>query len=100
MYKEIVYEIFIFILVILKLVFILTTILYHTAGALKWNPDTITFLEKMKDDLFKVVDVLINILLLILFNPFIKDIRVNKEEKFLLFIYGILGLLQDASQKY
>lgn len=100
MYKEILYEIFLFIIVILKFVFIFTTIIYHTAGALQMNPDSITFLGKMKDGLFYVVDILINILLLILFNPYIKDIRINKEEKLLLFIYGILGFLQDVSKKY
>lgn len=100
MYKEIVYEIFIFVLVIFKFIYIFNVILYHTAGALNWEAGTITFLGNMRDELFRVIDAFVNILLVILFNPANKAIRINNEEQFLLLVYGILGLVQDVSKKY
>lgn len=94
MYKEIVYEIFLFVIVILKFVFMFITILYRSSSALNLNQDIITFLETMQDKLYRVVDILINILLIVLFNPSNKAVRINDEEQFLLLVYGVLGLVE------
>lgn len=94
MYKEIVYEIFIFILVILKFAFIITAFLFNIAKLMKWNTDTIDFLKDYKDNIFDVVNFGISVLIIILHNPFQSQKTIlNREERFLLFIYGILGII-------
>lgn len=99
MYDIYIYEIFIFILVILKLAYIITTFLYNIAKLLKWNTDTIDFLKDYKNNIFDVVNFGINVLLIILFNPFQSPKNLlDREERFLLFIYGILGVIHYVLQ--
>lgn len=94
MYKEIVYEIFIFILVILKLAYIITAFLFNMAKLMKWNTDTIDLLKDYKDNILYVVNFGICVLIIKLNNPFQSQKKLlNREESFLLFIYGILGII-------
>jgi len=48
MYKEYVYEIFLYVIVILKFVYIINTFIYNIAKLLKWNTDTIDFFKRIQ----------------------------------------------------
>lgn len=94
MYKEYLYEIFLYVIVILKFVYIINTFVYNIAKALKWNTETIDFLKEFKDNTFQVIDLFMNAILIMIFNPFqTKELLINREERFLLFIFGILGFI-------
>jgi|AntRauTorckE6833_2_1112554.scaffolds.fasta_scaffold316709_1 hypothetical protein len=93
MYKEYVYEIFLYVIVILKFVYIINTFIYNIAKLLKWNTDTIDFLKEFKDNTFNVIDLFMNAILIMIFNPFQSKVVINREERFLLFIFGILGFI-------
>jgi hypothetical protein len=64
--------------------------------------DKVVFAQKIRDELHKLNDILLYVLLVIIFQPFIKTILttktnemllpVDKIEQWLLFIYGCLAL--------
>lgn len=94
--KTILYQTFLYIVVILKFVYLLSTFIDYESKMFHLNSYFIRFIDQFKDIMYDVEDLLIHILLLIIFNPFYKDTKIiiTIEERNLLFVYGILGIIQ------
>jgi hypothetical protein len=91
---ETLYESFLYLVVILKFVYFASSFLNRESTIFKMDKNTIAFLAVFKNTMYEVENLLIQFLLLIVFNPFIdKKITVNREEQILLFVYGVIGLL-------
>lgn len=94
--KTILYQTFLYTVVILKFVYLLSTFIDYESKMFQLNSYFIRFIDQFKDIMYDTEDFLIHILLLIIFNPFYEDkkIIITIEERNLLFVYGILGIIQ------
>lgn len=93
--KTIIYETFLYTVVILKFVYLLSTFIDYESKMFHLNSYFFRFIDQFKDIMYDVEEFLIHILLIILFNPFDTKIIITIEERNLLFVYGILGIIQD-----
>lgn len=93
------YESFLFLIIILKIVYISISFMDIESKQFKWNPNTINLLDKFQTAIYYVEDFFIYILILIIFTPFSsRKITINVTESHLLFTYAILGFIQNSSQ--
>ena len=92
--EEILYNTLIFIVLILKLTYVVITVLAALSNN-RWDNHTQAVLNKLKHEALIASEVFMYIVLVIIFFPRKKaeDIRVGREEQLIFFILGILGLL-------
>lgn len=89
------YDSFLFLIVILKIIYIVISFFDFESKELKWKRVNIIFLDKIQNGVYNVENFLIYFLLIILFSPFTKKpISISRRESHLLLAYGILGLMQ------
>ena len=92
---EFMYSVLIAIVLIMKIAYVLITVLHVVAEQRKWPHTKVKFLEKLKEESLAASEVFMYIVLIVIFVPRNKseDIRVGREEQLIFFILGILGLL-------
>lgn len=89
------YDSFLFLILILKIIYIFISFFDFESKELKWKRVNIIFLEKIQNGVYHVENFLIYFLLIILFSPLTKKpILINRRESHILLAYGILGFMQ------
>ena len=96
MIKNKLYNVLIYVIIILKVIYLLLTLLNHIAGYSDWDTKTKDFINTMTDNCLIVSDFFMYMVLIILFSPLRKkpvDIVINKHEQLIIWTLGILGLI-------
>jgi len=84
--------------IIIKIVFLLTAILYFTNKSLKINIDNNLLLNimKLKEKSEFIYQITVALLIIIIFNPWYNNMRfISKEITLLFFIFGIIILISS-----
>ena len=98
---EFMYSVLIALVLIMKICFVLITIVHVIAEQRKWDPSKVRFLEVLKEESLVASEVFMYIVLMVIFFPRnkVEDIRVGREEQLIFFILGLLGLLHTNWEK-
>ena len=95
MAKEFLYNVLIMIVLIMKISFVIISIVSAYGKRNKWDKAKLDQIDRLKEESLVASEAFMYLVLLIIFSPRQKaqDIRVGKEEQLIFFILGLLGLL-------
>jgi len=99
---EVMYNILIAIVVIMKLIYVIIAIALSIAKGSGWKSNKIAYLNNLKEESLIASEVFMYLVLIIIFFPSkqAKDIRVGREEQLIIFILGILGILHTNWERF
>lgn len=93
--KEHLYNTLIAIVIIVKVIFILISIMSRLSHRLGWDSRTVKMLDKMSEESLTVSEVFMYLVLIVVFFPGkrVSDIKIGREEQVIAFVLGVLGII-------